>query len=95
MKYFGDVNGLMILNFSELLAVVPYLFRSLKILKMFQARDIYYREGVMPKKMIANWDERRILKIGLPILFCYALIMINLGIVLQPNYYIPNYNSLS
>ena len=96
MKQFTDINGLMILNFSEILASLPYLLRSLRIQKMFEAREIYYLNDRIPKQMIAKWDEVRIIKIMLPIVALFGVVATTFGMVFYPfGSYIPNYNSLS
>ena len=40
-SWYADLNGRMILPLSEMLAIIPYLLRSLRIQKMFEAREIY------------------------------------------------------
>lgn len=92
---FADLNGLMIINFSEFLALGPYLLRALRIQKMFEAREIYYNYGAIPKSMIQRWDECRILKIATPILVLVSSCFIAFGMVEEADIYVPNYNSLS
>jgi hypothetical protein len=36
-----QLSGRMLLPISEMLAILPYLLRSLRIQKMFKAREIY------------------------------------------------------
>lgn len=94
----------MIINLSEFLAILPYLLRSLRIQKVFEAREIYYITDEIPKKIIHKWSEERILKIFLPILFVVSGVVITCGMLMKtqnsvqnniPNYFIPNYNTLS
>ena len=65
---------MMILTFSEPMALIPYLLRSLRIKKMFTAREIYVDTGRMPKTMIWNWMERRVSTMLILGLFIYAFI---------------------
>ena len=51
---------------SENLALMPYMLRSIRIRKMFDARDISCKAGRIPKDMIQAWSERRLL-IGLQV----------------------------
>ena len=44
--------------FSENLAILSIICRSLRIRKMFEARDIYWIEGKIPKKMINKFSEK-------------------------------------
>ena len=53
---FNNYSGYMIICFSQPLAILPYILRSLRLLKMNQARDIYWETGVIPKNMIRNWN---------------------------------------
>ena len=71
---FVDFNGMMILTFSEPLALLPYLLRSLRIKKMFIAREIYVDTGKMPKNMIWKWMEKRISVFLIAGLILYAFI---------------------
>lgn len=38
----NDINGYMIVCFSSPLAIIPYLLRSLRLRKMYEARQIYW-----------------------------------------------------
>jgi hypothetical protein len=82
----------MILPISEMLAILPYLLRSLRIQKMFEAREIYCNEERIPKKMIWQWKEGRLTKILIP------TVLIVGGGVVAAGYMrlkVVNYNSLS
>ena len=59
--FLTDFNGQILLCFSEMLALIPYLLRSLRIKKVIQARDQYCDEGVMPRKLIRCWGEMRVI----------------------------------
>ena len=78
-NYFTDVNGLMISSFSELLAITPYVLRSLRIQKMFEAREHYYMKDEIPKQRIRRWNEGRILKIFFSIMSIVAVVDLVLG----------------
>lgn len=88
----------MLICFSEVLAIVPYLLRSLRIQKMFSAREIYCITDLMPKNMIWRWREDRIIKIFLSIVLFVTAVYMTLGFL---NVYgiismdIPNWYSLS
>jgi hypothetical protein len=43
LYYFSEVNGLMLSSFSEFLAFLPYLLRSLRMQLMFKATDEYIK----------------------------------------------------
>ena len=58
----------MVVNFSELLALIPYLLRSVRLGKIFEARDAYCRSGKLPQKMIEKWSEKNVIKYFLIIL---------------------------
>ena len=45
----NDLNGYMMVCLSQPLAIVPYLFRSLRLRKMYEARQIYWLDNKMPK----------------------------------------------
>lgn len=99
-NYFTDVNGLMISSFSEILAITPYLLRSLRIQKMFEAREHYYMKDEIPKAKIKKWNEARILKIFFAIMTVIALIDLTLGsvsefVAIDFPIKMPNYNSVS
>lgn len=47
-----DFNGSMLISFSELMAIFPYILRSLRIKKMFDFREIYWETDKMPKDKI-------------------------------------------
>ena len=51
-KVFSDINGALIFCFSEMLAIIPYLLRSYRIRKLYEAREIYWITDKMPKKKI-------------------------------------------
>jgi hypothetical protein len=55
--WFVDFGGRLILPVSEMLAILPYLLRSLRIQKMFQAREIFCQTDMIPKRMIWKWKE--------------------------------------
>ena len=52
---FADFNGLMIMGFSEPLALIPYLLRSLRIKQLFDARELYCDTDRIPKEIIWKW----------------------------------------
>jgi hypothetical protein len=82
----------MILPISEMLAILPYLLRSLRIQKMFEAREIFCNEERIPKRMIWRWTEERLIKILLPIVLLLG------GAVVVAGYFgfkDANFNSLS
>lgn len=65
---------------------------------MFKAREIYCQTGKIPKQMIWNWEEKRLVSIVFPIFTILALILIFYGIdswKWDGNQYIPNYNPLN
>jgi hypothetical protein len=86
----------MILCFSEVLAIVPYLLRSLRIQKMFKAREIYCDTETMPKRMIWNWRETRVIKIFMSSVAFGTALYMALGFLSSykvieldvPNYYV-------
>jgi hypothetical protein len=82
----------MILPISEMLAILPYLLRSLRIQKMFEAREIFCNEERIPKRMIWRWTEERLIKILLPTVLVLG------GAVVVAGYFglkDANFNSLS
>ena len=99
-KRFSDFNGYSIFLFSEPMAIIPYLLRSLRIQKMFKAREIYCQTGTIPKQMIRNWNETRIMKIMLSIVFVVGLTYSTFGMLYTPDIidtitqFLPNYNQL-
>lgn len=62
MHWFANFNGNMVVNCSELLVLIPYLLRSLRLNKIFHAREVYCLTGKIPKRMIEKWAERRVIK---------------------------------
>ena len=51
-EIFANLNGDLITNFSENLALIPYLLRAIRISKMFKAREMYDANGRIPREMI-------------------------------------------
>lgn len=106
LMLFTNINGLMVMSLSEPLALFPYILRSIRLSKIFKAREIYCEEGKIPKQMIWNWIERRIIKLmlaGLTFWFMfvvlYSLLSYSFDVDNRKFIYsesvIPNYNSLS
>jgi hypothetical protein len=98
MTKFADANGYMLLCFSEVLAIVPYLLRSLRIQKMFEAREIYCNTDVMPKTMIWKWREARIIRIFMIIVVVNSIVYTSLGFLQDYGYSpinMPNYYTIS
>ena len=65
---------------------------------MFKAREIYCESGHIPKKMIARWDEKRLITILLPIFGVLAWSYVIGGLLSNnhdDNQYLPNYNTLN
>ena len=94
----ADWNGYTIFAFSEPLSILPYLLRSLRIKKMFDAREIYCERGQIPKKMIANWNEKRLIAILLPIFCVLSCLYVICGLISDNhdfNQYLANYNALN
>lgn len=90
--HFINLNGTMILCLSEFMVVIPYFLRSLRIKKMFDAREIYWQTDKMPKEMIKRWREKRIMIIFLGTLLFFATIYIILD---YDSKILPNYNVMS
>jgi hypothetical protein len=64
-KSFGiaaDVNGQMLLPFSEMIALFPYMLRSLRISNIFKVRDQYCNNGDLNVRQIRKWHEKRVIK---------------------------------
>ena len=91
-----DANGFMLLCFSEVLAIVPYLLRALRIQKMFKAREIYCETDAMPKRLIWNWREARVIRIFMSCVAFGTAVYMALGFLSSfkvidiaiPNYYV-------
>jgi hypothetical protein len=94
LKNTGDLFGLLIINFSEFLVIMPFLLRSLRIQKMFQAREIYYNDEKLPESMIKRWRERRVMLIYFAAQILVSGVLVTIGL-LGDNYWIPNYNNIS
>ena len=52
----------MVFGFSEIIALMPYLLRSIRIYKISNAREEYYLSGLLPRDQIQSWNEHRIMK---------------------------------
>lgn len=95
---FADINGSMLFCLSEILAIFPYFLRALRIKKMFDARESYWQSEliqqtpIMPKRMIAKWEENRVMCIFLVITLIYGITYMCLDLVFR---ILPNYNSMS
>lgn len=74
-----ELSGRMLLPISEMLAILPYLLRSLRIQKMFKAREIYCEQGQIPKRMIWNWKEPRIIQILVPTVLIFGGFYVGIG----------------
>ena len=69
----ANVNGDLITNFSEVLALAPYILRAIRIQKMFKAREMYDKDGRIPRKLIKKWNEILIIKIFIGIMLVYIV----------------------
>jgi hypothetical protein len=79
---------------SQPLAIVPYLFRSLRLRKMYEARQIYWLDNKMPKKMIKNWNEKRLAFYLLFLMLLFSTLYLVLSYY-SDNFKLPCYNTLS
>ena len=61
IKYWSLTNSIMLSSFSEYWAFIPYLLRSLRIKKMFEAREKYSKENKIPRIEIQRWSEWRMI----------------------------------
>ena len=86
-----DINGGMLISFSELMAILPYFIRSLRIKKMFDFREMYWETDKMPKDLIRQWCEVRVMFFFLGGLFVFGGIYMGLDRVFNV---LPNYNSM-
>ena len=86
-----DINGGMLISFSELMAILPYFLRSLRIQKMFDFRELYWETDKMPKDLIRKWSEARVMFFFLMGLFICGIIYMSLDRVFNV---LPNYNSM-
>lgn len=91
LHWFANFNGDMVVNFSELLALVPYLLRSMRLGRIFRARDLYCRTGKLPQRMIEKWAEIRVMKCFLAGLVLYYLLLVALAAVNSSNH-LASYN---
>ena len=57
------IVSILFVTLFEYLALMPYLLRSLRIKKIFQAREEYMKTKKIPRELIENWFENRVLKI--------------------------------
>ena len=55
-------NAICLCNFASILAVIPYVVRSIRIKKMFEFRETYVQTGKIPRHDIRKWDESRLTK---------------------------------
>ena len=76
-----DFTGLFVQTVSEVLAILPYVLRSLRVKKMFQARDSYYDSNKIPRTMIKKWSEKRIIKILIIILTTLCALELSAGLI--------------
>ena len=90
--WYVDISGMMIVPISEMLAILPYLLRSLRIQKMFEAREIYCNEERIPKRMIWKWKDERIAKILVLTVIVLGSAVVTAGFM---GVGIINYNTLS
>lgn len=74
-RYIADLNGIMIVGFSEPLAIIPYLLRALRVKKLFDAREIYCDTDKMPRKFICMWRENNLIKKFLLVLFVVSSLL--------------------
>lgn len=86
-----DVNGSMLISFSELMAIGPYILRSHRIKKMFDFREIYWETEKMPKERISKWREARVMFYFILGLFIIGISYMCLDLVFNV---FPNYNSM-
>ena len=69
--------SILLVTYCEYLALVPYLLRSLRISKMFKARETYVKEERIPREQIQKWNETRMLVILTCIMCVWCAILIS------------------
>jgi len=98
-QQFGDMAGRMLTGFSEPIALLPYLLRSLRIKKLFDMRELYCETEKMPKDEIWDWRERRVIKLlvgGLLVYCAIGFVFWILGLVDDTLWWLlPNFNVIS
>ena len=70
----GDLSGTMLTGFSEPLALLPYILRSLRIKKLFNMREAYCDTEKMPKDAIWDWRENRVIKLLVGCVLGYCMV---------------------
>ena len=60
-KAFSNLNSHMLFPISENLAILPYLFRAIRIRKLFECREVYCVENKIPRQKIERHSEKRYL----------------------------------
>ena len=67
----------MLIPVSENLAIIPYFLRSLRISKMFEAREKYCTEDKIPRQDVKKWSELTLIlfMVGWIIFCCVAEII--------------------
>ena len=85
--------GVNLFFMAEILAIGPYILRSIRIRKVYEAREIYWKEDVLPKEMIRFWSERRL--VMALTLFTVVIAAIYIPIEISDIVDLPSYNILS
>lgn len=70
------MSAKMVQPISENLAIIPYLFRSIRIKMMFKARDKYCLEDKLPRSMIYRFSEFKLMMVFL----VYVSLVIIIGV---------------
>jgi hypothetical protein len=60
---FQLILSIICVTYFEYCAIIPYILRSLRIKKMFLAREEYIRTQKIPRDGIKKWNETRVLAI--------------------------------
>lgn len=92
-KIVTDMSGTIFVFIAEALAIVPYLLRSLRIERMFAARETYWSTNVMPKEAIAFWREERMVCALLTVVLGSGVPIAILELIQVHNF--PTYNIIS
>jgi hypothetical protein len=60
LRSLAETCGYLLVCFAEPLLLLSFMFRFVRIRKIFDAQQIYFEHGVRPSEMIQRYSEKRL-----------------------------------
>lgn len=79
LQYTAQISGLLLVCFAEPLVLISYMFRFLRIKRVFDAQLIYFQTEQNPKDMINRYSESRLALNAAIIITVFAALYMTVG----------------